>query len=565
MAENPPTPDQTFVEQAEYLQPDDLLRWSAQHPNEKEIIKKLSLSGAKLITGPRGCGKTTLLLKAYYTMGRNEKSESLPIYVNYKISLKLEPLYTDRASATFWFKQWLLAKIYLGLYESLNAFHSDLEHEISKSIDYLKTLVSDLELGKVSNNQSDPIEVWNLADDIDALLKRSGRTRCVLLLDDAAHAFSAQQQRDFFELYRQLKSRNISPKAAIYPGVTHIPGFQGHDAEEVNVWIDPYSSEYLEFMRNLVSKRVPENVFEAFMKKEDYFNLACYSAFGMPRALLNMIRKFYSIDEELLDGSKVQFNFKEVLSAIREGFHNTVSVFDSLRIKLPIYGKFVYSGHSMLGVIYSAIKTYNQGKSRSLQSVTVALRDDTSQEIQRVFGFFQYAGIVRFSGKVSRGEKGTFLLYRIHIAGLVENNALIGAKAINAENYVFSLRHRNAHAFTRVSSSTLLKGRAEDVCLVLDLPPCRNCNTPRPSSEARFCPSCGQPFKDSSVFNSLSEQSVDLLSLTQTRVSRIREYSSIKTIKDVLMDHDGSELRKVPQIGPVWAKRIQSYAEEFIS
>jgi len=36
-----------------------------------------------LITGPRGCGKTTLMLKTFHKLRANSKAVSLPIYVNY--------------------------------------------------------------------------------------------------------------------------------------------------------------------------------------------------------------------------------------------------------------------------------------------------------------------------------------------------------------------------------------------------------------------------------------------------------------------------------------------------
>lgn len=45
-----------FIEQAEYIQPSDFIEWSSDHPNEAVIIKRLTQSGAKLLTGPRGCG-----------------------------------------------------------------------------------------------------------------------------------------------------------------------------------------------------------------------------------------------------------------------------------------------------------------------------------------------------------------------------------------------------------------------------------------------------------------------------------------------------------------------------
>jgi hypothetical protein len=56
--------DSAFVEQAEYLDGELFSQWLVHHPNEEEILRKLRASGAKLLTGPRGTGKTTLMLKA---------------------------------------------------------------------------------------------------------------------------------------------------------------------------------------------------------------------------------------------------------------------------------------------------------------------------------------------------------------------------------------------------------------------------------------------------------------------------------------------------------------------
>src|SRR5436190_17566170 len=81
-----------FVEQAEYLERERFEEWTTEHPDEEVILRKLTQGGAKLLTGPRGCGKTTLLLKAYSRMLRPGYA-ALPVYVNFKASLKLEPLY----------------------------------------------------------------------------------------------------------------------------------------------------------------------------------------------------------------------------------------------------------------------------------------------------------------------------------------------------------------------------------------------------------------------------------------------------------------------------------------
>ncbi|TVP76073.1 MAG: hypothetical protein EA353_12665 [Puniceicoccaceae bacterium] len=555
-----------FVEQAEYINPEHLLKWSSQHPDEQDILNKLCRSGAKLLTGPRGCGKTTLLLKAYRRMLEDDQSSSLPVYVNYKVSLKLEPLYKEKANASFWFKQWLLAKIYLGIYRSLEN-RSDLESPsaLSAHKQNLVQLVSKLEVGGTPKIDEAIVSVENLNSDVQLILSNTNAKRCVLLLDDAAHAFSPEQQQDFFDIFRQLKSRYVAPKAAIYPGVTVLtPGFQlGHDADEINAWIDPYGEGYLNFMLELIQKRVSENTFRELSKHESYLKLICYSAFGMPRAALNMVRIFSESSGNM--GAPKKVGQRSVIESIRTSYHNTVSVYESLKYKIPAYAKFIREGKKIEERCLSAVKEYNRGKDRNLQSVTIAIKDEAASEIHRVFGFYQYAGLMRFHNKISRGVKGTFLLYRLHIGALIDGNCLYARKAINADDYIHALQHRNAHSFTRLGENSLVGKEGAKSVLKLALPACSNCGAQRTSEAAMFCSSCGQQLQDPSVFNSLVSQSISALPLTDHRKKRIRENSNIRQIKDIMMDIDSKELLKVPQIGPIWSQRIKTYADEFIS
>lgn len=112
--------EELFTEQAEYIASADLDNWHIEHPNEKVIMKKLCQGGAKLLTGPRGCGKTTLLLRAHNEM--IQKKRAFSVYVNFKTSLKIEPLYRKNVNGSYWFRQWLLLKVYKGIFESIRLY-----------------------------------------------------------------------------------------------------------------------------------------------------------------------------------------------------------------------------------------------------------------------------------------------------------------------------------------------------------------------------------------------------------------------------------------------------------
>jgi ABC-type lipoprotein export system ATPase subunit len=554
--------EQTFVEQAEYIPKDEFLDLSSDHPNENAILKKLTQSGAKLITGPRGSGKTTLILKAYYQLLENDST--IPVYVNYKTSLKLEPNYKNNTNGTYWFTYWMYLKIYIGILKVIEEINVDFQQNIIKK-ETLNSLLEKLELGDIDSLKLSGIEldVSVIQSLISEIITTSGRKRCVIFFDDAAHAFSAEQQRDFFELFRKIKNKEISPKAAIYPGVTNFsPTFNlGHDAEQINVWINPENENYISFMTSLVKKRIPEKVYEEFIKDENLLQILCLSAFGIPRQFLNMVRNLYGVDDQ--ENITISFNRKTVINEIRSSYKSTMSVFTSLETKMPTYKNFVNEGISVYDKVIELIYEYNKSKNTKRKSIIIAIRKPINGDLKKIFGFYQYAGLVAFKDQVSKGEKGVFDRYLINIASLVDKNAILTTQSFNSSSLAEALLSRNAHEYTRTTSEKLLSENVQSISLTL--PPCQNCGAERINENAKFCHNCGNQLKQASVFKQLADEDIKKLNLTPRRVNAIKKHSSIKKIKDIIYDIGHRELRSVPQIGEYWAKNILQLAEEYIS
>lgn len=557
-----------FIEQAEYISPDDFIEWSSDHPNEDVILKKLTQAGAKLLTGPRGCGKTTLMLKAYNKLSKNGVGGAFPIYVNFKSSLKLEPVYKSKANGGFWFSQWMYLKIYEGIYSSLSESNNLDELNLSVKLDSVKKILGLLELGEISKAEKENVELttYNLEEDIVSSMAFAKKNRCVLLLDDAAHAFSPEQQHDFFEFFRKIKNRKISPKAAIYPGVTNFPPTfnVGHDAEEINAWVNPEGDSYMWFMTMMLSRRLPQEVYERLSKEDALLTIMCYAAFGIPRILLNMVRSFYTEDE--VDGSikyKVSFTRTKLLAQVKESNKSAVAVYASLEKKLPTYSNYVVEGDIVFNKIVDLIKTYNRDKAIKRKSISIAIKKELSSDLKKILGFFQYAGLASHKGQVSRGEKGVFDLYLINLAALIDSNAVLASKAAKTDDIAVALKNRNAHEFTRTKTDFLLPEDGPQ--LKLRMPACQNCGEQRSSEEARFCSSCGAPLKTASIYEELINEKIDVLPLTTKRIRALKTKSSIKVVRDVLHDIGHKELLSVPQVGRYWAARIYYLAEEYIS
>lgn len=554
--------EKVFTEQAEYIDSNDLENWHIEHPNEKLIMRKLCQGGAKLLTGPRGCGKTTLLLKAYNEM--SHKKDVFSIYVNFKTSLKIEPLYRKNTNGSYWFNQWLYLKIYKGIFKSLQDYEiAGLINLIfdEKSID---SYINKIELGIV-NEISEVNEILTsslLEDEIKKILSIGDMSSCILLLDDAAHAFSKEQQYDFFEFFRNIKSREISPKAAIYPGVTNFSAsfHVGHDAEDVNVWIKVTDDDYIEFMTKLLQKRFPKKVFAQLIKDKDLLSLICYSSFGIPRALLNIVHNLWKEKKSV----EIDCSRNSILKSISQVNGLFMNIYISLKEQLPIYKEFVEKGNGIFDSLLDSLKQYNKEKDFFNQAVEVGIKKPIPVELDKVFNFFQYAGLLMYDRELSRGENGRYAIYIINYGFLVEQNVFGGKKNIKNVELATALRTRNMHEYKRLAVESLLgEGNISDI-FPFSLPPCPKCNTPRISADTKFCSECGEKLITPSLFEELVNNDISKLPLTANRVETIKQNSTIKTIKDVLMDTDHKELRSVPGVGPYWTNRISSYAEEYI-
>lgn len=556
-----------FIEQAEYISEDKFTIWNVEHPEEDSIIRRLSLGGAKLLVGPRGCGKTTLMLKAYYSLISAASSKSLPIYVNFKSSLRLEPLYINTPNATYWFKKWLVLKIFEALHVSLAELQElDLIEEIP-SRKQINNSLRALEAASTSFEWDRPeFETQYLVELLEEIVESTGRNRCVLLLDDAAHAFSPKQQEDFFELFRKVKTRIISPKAAIYPGITTLSAsfHVGHDAEQIDVWIRPDSPAYHDFMRTLAFNRFAERLPRALRNDPEALRFLSLAAFGIPRSFLNMLRRIYQADPSSLSSGNT-VDRRLLLDAAKNSREAAHGVYDSLTYKLPAYKTFVATGNEIYSKIIENLKEFNKIRSESDQACEVGISKPVAAEMSKVLSFFQYAGILMPIGENSRGVKGVFELYMVHFGDLITENAIIGKRSKSISSFIAALSAQTHQVWPRISPDRLVRRDNYSLAFPLSLPNCQNCNSPRASEHARFCDNCGAQLKTASLYDQLINQDISVLPITKIRASRIRQHSKIRTIKDILIDTSRTELRSVPNVGKIWAERIARYAEEHVA
>jgi hypothetical protein len=549
-----------FEERAEFLSRADLTQWTELTADNKKVLARLRGPGAKLLTGPRGSGKSTLLRAAYFDL--LDGSDVLPIYVNYSRSLALEPLFHENANALAIFRQWVLMKIVV---DTATTF-VDLKITAPSSLAHLATVgekyVDRLATGGQLLELESPLSPTALVGRLERWAHAVGRKRVVLLMDDAAHAFSPQQQREFFEIFRELRSRRVAPKAAVYPGITSYSPYMhvGHEAELIESWYRPDSDEYLTTMHALMNRRLPDALKERLDGREELVDLLALASFGLPRGFIVMLSQLLGVEED----DDVTPTRKAADAAITAHAASVRGIFESLADKMPRYKNFVSVGSELERAFVGTLRQFNQKRNVTKKAVGVGLADPLGPELSKVIEMLEYAGVLRNVGTVSRGVKGVFHRYDLHYAIVLQENALSLGRSPSAGMSIDALSTRDAHAFARSRGSALLGASFPERC-TLDLAPCQYCGTARISDQAKFCMNCGRQLTETSIYEELLKAPISRLPLTESKLEGLTKHSHLRTVGDVLLDNESRELRSVPYIGAIWSARIHRYADEFVS
>lgn len=545
-----------FEERAERLSRDELQQWTALTEIDKQVIEKLKGPGVKLLRGPRGSGKSTLLKFAYYESLDSE--QVLPVYVNYSHSLALEPLFHSHANALRLFRQWLLLKIIVGVQDALRDVKASEDKALIAKAALAKQIIRDLERGVIADELDLEASPSELIEFLETTAINNERSRCVLLLDDAAHAFSIEQQREFFEVFRQLRSRRVACKAAIYPGITSFShSFNvGHEAEIIEAWYDPGEEYYLPLMRRIVSKRLGSDLQRLGPNIDEYVTVLALAASGQPRGFLNML------SEVIGDPSAPKApTRRKVMSAVEEYATYVDGVFRSLGDKFPRYGAFVVVGEEVKNQILSIFAGFNKGKLPEKRTQAFGLKEPISDKLEKILQFLEYSGIVRKLRAHSRGKIGSYQRYQLHSAVIYAGGGVGLGQTFTTAELVKSISNFDPHEYCKVSPSKLLQEKVE--ALALNLPPCTICGAVRLSAEQKFCMKCGTKLTEASLYQELLRKPISALSIPQKKKDGILKHTQLRTIQDIILD-DKQTILEVPRIGKVWGFRIRNLAEEYV-
>ncbi|MCC8466966.1 MULTISPECIES: zinc ribbon domain-containing protein [Photorhabdus] len=543
-----------YEERADYIDKQNLLKWTATSKHHNNIQKKLIQVGAKLIVGPRGTGKTHQMRCAYFDC-KNDTQKPLPFYVTFNHYLRLETYLHESSNAIDIFHAWVLAKIVFSCEEDYGIF---LENVNFTSED-LKKFIIDIEKQKYNQEHARIISDLSLNDVKNLIEKttlKNNRKRAVLFLDDAALTFTNNYMIEFFDIFRSLKTIKISPKASVYPGTTQYgPRFHvGQDAERVPIWMSVEDSDYLQFMDALGSTRFGNNL----DIDQDMRELLMYAAFGIPRTYIMFLRSYTDSDRK-----KPQSKFNSIIS---EKCTNIINEYRSIAQKMPQYSNIINIGDELMSIIVETITEFNHKRidepGNNYKKNIVLGVEDIDNKAERMIKFLIEAGILYAEDDISHGSDRKIRRFIPHLALLIKKRALTKSRGFNISDLLRTLKgpsekHPVRKKFTRLLSQDKIDS------ITLDLPPCSNCQTPRIIDGQRFCHICGAALLDSSIFkNCMSTKLLDL-PLTEFQKKVISKTKYI-TIEDVLTsDNTAAELKKVKGVGDKYSEKIITKINEW--
>ncbi|QTN46419.1 hypothetical protein H7683_01970 [Ectopseudomonas mendocina] len=322
-----------FFFRTEDIRPDEVLEYFVETAKDRQVVDALKNRNPVVLVGSRGVGKSFLLRVAQKELMDSFETERVfPIYISFVRSSLLQSSDPDQ------FKHWMLARICSSVMRGLTK--AGLLGGIPKSINLLaggmvtttlaRTKVEEIadayeaswKTPQVSISPEGLPSIDEFKEVLEDLADELKISRFALLFDEAAHIFLPEQQRQFFTMFRDLRSHCITCNAAVYPGVTTFgETFQPvHDASMLTIDRDILSSDYIENMREIVQKQADSNTLAQIAQYGKNFAVLAYAATGNPRLLLKTIAQCPKINSNQVNETIREFYRTDIWSE-----HSTLS------------------------------------------------------------------------------------------------------------------------------------------------------------------------------------------------------------------------------------------------
>jgi len=568
---------QLYEERADHLELDSFASNTVLTDDTQDWIRALTGSGAKLIVGPRGCGKTHLMRFAYSSCKENTESP-FAVYTNLNRYYRLEPLLRKRPDAIGMFYTWVLSNIFIGLHQALTEFSArqcidiDINLLLELDVEKVRDIIGTLEQSRLFSDTEDELATRLTVDRTKILLVRAaeaiGRRRIVLFLDDAALTLTPEYLSHFFDIYRALKAARIAPKASVYPGTTEYgPNFHAaHEADSVFVWKAVTDENYLAFMQDVGEKRFPD----VKDLPVEIRALLAYAAFGVPRSYMSLVRSY----NKFRKSSSLSTTPQGLLNRVIELFcSEKMTEYLSLREKKPQLATIISAGavcfNKMVEDVAEASQALADSSTRQIFVGIVSDGVDQKPYVSRMLRMLEEVGMIYRYPTVSHGDRD-YIRYVPHLAALQDRRAFTRKGSYSPKLSIEMLQRADEKHPVRRSISTLI-GSQNSGNLGLDLPNCLTCGTKRVEG-AKYCSGCGAKLTDESSYDRIMGSSLaDVPGLTEWQRKVISNSDSVpKTIGEFIALQDrGTALRTIHRMGKVRATTViaavEEYLEEYLS
>ena len=402
-----------FYLRTESIKSDEIMNLCVLSPSDEATISALKSAEPCLIEGSRGTGKSFLMRVAENQI-ESEDAAALSVFVSFNIS----SLVTTDDPLQFY--HWMLAKTLKALINklrkrglSVSPFAAGLlsKDEFNEQSDVekdLREIVKKFEesyRGKKSVSISSLPDIEDVKEAIEEICSENHLDRIYFFFDEAAHVFRPDQQRQFFSLYKDLRSPFITCNAAIYPGVTYFgDSFEpNHDCIYKRIERNISDSDYLQYFRDIVDKQAEDQLKVALDAQRSVFNTLALASGGNPRILLRTIQ----------DLDKV--NLASANSVLKSFYRGQIwAEHTELGEKYSGHKKIVDWGRDFLEQhVIPAIEAYNeQRKERNLNESTIYfwVHKDCPASVKEALRLLSYTGIIRkvdASVRATRSELGS--------------------------------------------------------------------------------------------------------------------------------------------------------------
>lgn len=291
-----------FVFRTEDIRPEEILDLFVPTERDLQLVAALKSPSPVILEGSRGTGKSFLLrVCEQQQMADFGAARVIPVYISF---VKSSLLSTKNEHQ---FQHWMLARLASRVLRTL--YQLGLLAKRTHSADVLAggqvgVAGEVTELEKVAQQYEDSFkkpggvvddhaipDVESFKDAIQDLCEELNIRRINVLFDEAAHIFRPEQQRQFFTLFRDLRSPYMTCNAAVYPGVTSYgPSFEAvHDAQIESLNRDIHVATYRDQMREIVMKQSEAALQSDIEKNGDNFDALALAVSGNPRLLLKTV------------------------------------------------------------------------------------------------------------------------------------------------------------------------------------------------------------------------------------------------------------------------------------